>query len=91
MPRLPENIGFRLCSIWTLEKERQIHHALIKISRLGPAACHPAREAIDHVEASPHAKAREPFLDGTSHAKLDRLSLGPRSWSTFGQTRVSMS
>lgn len=47
--------------------------------------------AIDHVEASPHAKAREPFLDGTSHAKLDRLSLGPRSCSTFGQTRVSMS
>jgi hypothetical protein len=53
---------------------------LVEVSQLGPAACYPTQNTIDHVEATPDAKTREPFFDETSRVKLARQAVrGNRS------------
>src|SRR5271165_353134 len=56
--------------------EVAIDHAFIKVGQIGAAACDPAQETADQVEAPPSAVANEPIFDETRRVALDELSMG---------------
>jgi hypothetical protein len=56
--------------------EVAIDHAFIKVGKIGAAACNPAQETADQVEAPPSAVANEPIFDETRGVALDELSVG---------------
>jgi hypothetical protein len=56
--------------------EVAIDHTFIKVGQIGAAACDPAQETADQVEALPSAVANEPIFDETRRVALDELSVG---------------
>jgi hypothetical protein len=56
--------------------EVAIDHAFINVSQIGAAACDPAQETANQVEAPPSAVANKPIFDETPRVALDELSMG---------------